>query len=42
MIEMVSFPPSNDGRGIGGSSPENKCKQTPDGMKNNETWCGKK
>jgi hypothetical protein len=28
--------------GIGGSSLEKKCKQTLDGMENNETWCGKK
>ncbi len=38
---MVSFPPSNDGRGIGGSSPERKCEQTLDGTENSETWCGK-
>lgn len=41
MIEMVSFPPSNDGRGISGSSPEKKCEQTLDGTEDNETWCGK-
>jgi hypothetical protein len=41
VTKMVSFPPSNDGRGIGGSSPKRGCEQTIDGKENSETWCGK-
>jgi hypothetical protein len=38
---MISFPPSDDGHGIGGSSLERGCEQTLDGIENSETWCKK-
>jgi hypothetical protein len=40
--ETVSFPSLDDGCGIGGFLPKRGCEQTLDGVKNNETWCGKK
>ncbi len=42
VIEMVSFPPSNDGHGIGSSSHERRNEQTLYGTMNSETWCEKK
>jgi hypothetical protein len=41
VTKTISFPPSDDGHGIGGFSPEIGCEQTLDGIENNEIWCRK-
>jgi len=41
VTKTISFPPLDDGHGIGGFSFERGFEQTLNGTENNETWCKK-